>query len=56
MRVTLGAESITLDLKVRAKPRDAVFDRFGIFCVGTGGGQAKVYFDDLNYTARRPTP
>jgi hypothetical protein len=54
MRVTLGGESVTLDLKAGAKSKDAIFDRFGIFCVGTGGGQVKVYFDDLKYTAGKP--
>jgi hypothetical protein len=54
MRVTLGGESVTLDLKAGAKSKDAIFDRFGIFCIGTGGGQVKVYFDDLKYTAGKP--
>lgn len=54
MRVTLGDESVTLDLKAGAKSDAAVFDRFGIFCIGTGGGQVKAYFDDLSYTASRP--
>jgi hypothetical protein len=49
--VTLRDEVVTLDLKPNAKSKDAVFDRFGIFCVGTGGAQVKVYFDDLKYTA-----
>jgi hypothetical protein len=51
IRVTLGDEAVTLDLKANAKSKDAVFDRFGLFCVGTGGGQVKVYFDDLKYTS-----
>jgi hypothetical protein len=50
LRLTLGGESVTLDLN-GARPADAEFDRFGLFCVGTGGGQAKAYFDDLTYTA-----
>jgi hypothetical protein len=54
MRVTLGGESVTLDLKQGAKSKDAVFDRFGIFCIGTGGGQLKIYLDDLKYTATAP--
>jgi len=41
-------------LKAGAKAKDTVFDRFGIFCVGTGGGQVKVWFDDLQYTAGKP--
>ena len=51
MRVTLGSESVTLDLRTGQKPEGAIFDRFGLFTVGTGGGQVKIYFDDLEYTA-----
>ena len=54
MRVTLCGESVTMDLKAGARPKEAVLDRFGIFCIGTGGGQVKVYFDDLQYTGGKP--
>jgi len=54
MRVTLDAESITLNLPPGRKPDDAAFDRFGLFAVGTGGGQVKLYLDDLTYTAAAP--
>jgi hypothetical protein len=54
IRVTLGTESVILDLRPGQKPDAAVFDRFGLFGIGTGGGQVKVYFDDLSYSAARP--
>jgi hypothetical protein len=54
MHITLGDESVTLDLKPGAKSKDAIFDRFGIFCVGTGGGQLRAWLDDLQYTSSRP--
>jgi hypothetical protein len=51
LRVTLGTQSTTLNLKAGAKVQGAVLDRFGISCVGTGGGQVKLSLDDLKYTA-----
>jgi hypothetical protein len=54
VRVTLGSESSILDLQAGQNPDAAVFDRFGLFGVGTGGGQVKVYFDDLTYSATKP--
>ena len=56
MRVTLGDESVTLDLKagdakIQKRPSSTAS---GIFCVGTGGGQVKVFFDELKYTAVKP--
>ncbi len=51
MRATLGEESVTVDMRRGQKPDEAVFDRFGLFTIGTGGAQVKVYFDDLQYTA-----
>lgn len=52
MRLTLGDESATLDLNAGEKSKDAVFDRFGIFGVGTGGGELKAWLDDLHYTSK----
>lgn len=52
MRVTLGGESVTLDLKASARAQGATLDRFGIMSVGAGGGLVKLYFDDLQYTAQ----
>jgi len=54
VRVTLGSESVILDLRAGQKPDAAVFDRFGLFGVGTGGSQVKIYFDDLTYSAAKP--
>jgi hypothetical protein len=51
LRVTLGEQSATLDLKPGVKAQGATFDRFGISNAGTGGGQVKFYLDDLKYTA-----
>jgi len=54
MRVTLGGESVTLDLKAGVKAQGGVLDRFGVSSVGTGGGPVKFYLDDLQYTAGKP--
>ena len=53
VRVTLGSESSILDLRAGQKPDAAIFDRFGLFGVGTGGSQVKIYFDDLTYSAAK---
>jgi hypothetical protein len=50
VRVTLGNESVTLDLKPGDKREDVVFDRFGLFTSNIGGQMVKIYLDDLNYT------
>lgn len=52
MRVTLGAESVTLDLKPGRKTQGASLDRFGLFTSTTGGQMVKIYLDDLKYTVR----
>ncbi len=53
---TLGDESVTHPLKPGQKPKDASFDRFGLFN-GTAGGQiVRIYFDDLSYTSSRGAP
>jgi hypothetical protein len=52
MRVTLGDESATLDLKKGQKADGAHLDRFGIFTTTAGGQMVKVYLDDLTYSAR----
>jgi hypothetical protein len=51
MSVSLGDRSATLDLKPGAKEQGAALDRFGLTTVGTGGGQVKVYLDDVRYTS-----
>jgi hypothetical protein len=56
LRVTLGGESATLALKKGVKEEGARFDRFGLFNSNIGGQLVRIYFDDLKYTATRPTP
>jgi hypothetical protein len=51
IRVTLGAESVVLDLTPDIKKQGASFDRFGMLVVPAGGHHVKVYLDDLKYTA-----
>lgn len=50
---TLGDESITLKVNQgkRFKAEEARLDRFGLFSIGPGGQIAKLYLDDLEYTA-----
>jgi hypothetical protein len=53
VKVTLGAESVTLPLKPGVKAQGAVLDRFGVFTSNIGGQLVRVYFDDLTYTVTR---
>jgi RNA polymerase sigma factor (sigma-70 family) len=55
IQVTLGDESVTLPLRKGRRVKEACFDRFGLFTSAAGGSLMKVYFDDLKYTAARPT-
>jgi hypothetical protein len=50
MRVTLGAESVTLALKPGQKSQGATLDRFGLFTSQAGGQMVKIYLDDLQYS------
>jgi hypothetical protein len=51
MRATLGEESVTLDIRKMNPQADTTpLDRFGLFTIGTGGGQIKLYVDDLKYS------
>ena len=50
MRVTLGAESVTLALKPGQKSQGARLDRFGLFTSQAGGQMVKIYLDDLQYS------
>jgi hypothetical protein len=52
MRVTLGAETVTLALRPDQKNQGASLDRFGPFTSTTGGQMVKIYLEDLKYTAR----
>jgi hypothetical protein len=51
MRVTLGAESVTLALKPGQKAQGAILDRFGLFTSQAGGQMVKIFLDDVSYTA-----
>jgi hypothetical protein len=51
IRVTLGAETVTLPLKPGQKAAGANLDRFGLFTNTAGGQMVKIYLDDLQYTA-----
>jgi hypothetical protein len=53
IRVSLGDESVILDLKPGVKAQGAEFDRFGILAIPEGGHHVKVYLDDLKYTSAR---
>ncbi len=50
MQVTLGRDTATLDLKPGVKAQGALMDRFGVNCVGTGGGPVKFYLDGMRYS------
>jgi hypothetical protein len=52
MRVTLGAETVTLALKPGQKNQGASLDRFGLFTSTNGGQMEKIFLDDLTYTTR----
>ena len=52
--VTLDDKTSSLDLTVEQRGDGAVFDRFGVANLRSGGKYVVVYFDDLTYTARRP--
>jgi len=55
VRVTLGGESFSLDLKKGDKVQGGQFDRFGLFSIHNDSGHAlvKIWFDDLKYTAQK---
>jgi hypothetical protein len=53
IKVSLGDESVTFDMRPQQKAEGAVFDRFGLFTSRTGGQMVKIYLDDLTYTATR---
>jgi hypothetical protein len=56
IRLSLGSESVALDLTPAIKAEGASFDRFGMLVIPVGGHHVKVYLDDLKYTAGRPAP
>jgi hypothetical protein len=52
VHVTLGDESVTLELRRGQKKDGATFDRFGLFTSTIGGQMVKIYLDDLQYTVK----
>lgn len=49
---TLGDESVVLNLNDGDKKKGAALDRFGLFTTHRGGSFVRIYFDDLQYTAK----
>ena len=54
--VTFDGEEQKLTLGVKQREAGAVFDRFGLFNLQTGGQYVDVSLDDLSYTAVTPQP
>jgi hypothetical protein len=54
-RITMGIDDVvhTLDVSPQQRAAGARFNRFGLMNIRRGGKYVTVYFDDLNYTARR---
>jgi hypothetical protein len=54
--VKLGDETFSFDLKKNERVAGGQFDRFGLFSIHNDGGHApaKIFFDDLRYTAGAP--
>ncbi|HWB53927.1 MAG TPA: hypothetical protein VG722_07030, partial [Tepidisphaeraceae bacterium] len=50
--VTLDDQTTTMNLRHGTKSNRAVFDRFGIFDIQTGGNFVRFYLDDLKYTCK----
>jgi hypothetical protein len=48
--VTLGGESVSVDLEAGERMSEARFDRFGIVTTWIDGNGQQIYFDDLVYT------
>ncbi len=51
--VTLDGRETVIDLTPRQRRSGAVFDRFGLANVRSGGHSVEFYLDDVTYTARR---
>jgi hypothetical protein len=54
LTVTIDGKSSSMDLTEKQRSSGVRFDRFGIANTRDGGKYVVIYFDDLNYTARRP--
>jgi hypothetical protein len=51
--VTLDGKEHALNLSPRQRKSGAVFNRFGLANVRSGGHSVEFYLDDMSYTARR---
>ena len=51
--MTLDGRETVIDLTPRHRRSGAVFDRFGLANVRSGGHSVEFYLDDVTYTARR---
>jgi hypothetical protein len=51
--VTLDGRAYVLDLTPQQRKSGAVFNRFGLANVRSGGHSVEFYLDDVTYTARR---
>jgi hypothetical protein len=54
--MTFDEQSVSMDLTAAARKGNAIFDRFGFLSWHRGGNYVDIYFDDITYTARRPSP
>ena len=52
MTVKLDDETATLEVPENLRSGEMQLDRFGLFSPGIGGAKVKIYFDDLEYTAK----
>ena len=50
--VKLGEESVSLNLSAMPGRKALDFDHFGLFTSDIGGQLVRIYFDDLEYTAK----
>lgn len=50
--VKLGDESVSLNLRRDARSEGAHLDHFGLFTSNIGGQLVRIFFDDLEYTAK----
>ena len=51
IEVTFDGKTQTVDLEPGRKAENALFDRFGLFNIQSGGHHVEIYFDDIRFTA-----